>query len=55
MSLRNPIQEKLKVISGKIDKTFDELIKAMASANLGSNAIVAATNNHHELKSRKED
>ena len=55
MSLRNPSHEELKAISDKIDKTFDELIEAMASANLGSNAIVAVTNNQHEFKSRKEN
>ena len=55
MSLRNPSHQELKAISDKIDKTFDNLIEAMASANLSSNAIVAATNNQHEFKSRKEN
>ena len=55
MSLSNPSHEELKAISDKIDQTFDELIEAMASANLGSNAIVAATNNQLEFKSRKEN
>jgi len=55
MALRNPNHGELKAISGEIDKTFEELIRAMASANLGADAIVAATDNLHEFMSRKDD
>ena len=55
MSLRNLSHEELTAISDKIEKTFDELLEAMAFAYSGSNAIVASTNNQHKFKSCKEN
>ena len=55
MSLRNPDHETLKVLLNDIDTNYRELIGAMASSNVGSEAIVAVTQNQHEFKCRSND
>ena len=55
MSLRNPDHETLKALLNDIDTNYRELIGAMASSNVGSEAIVAVTQNQHEFKCRSND
>ena len=55
MSLRNPDHETLKALLNDIDSTYRVLIEAMAFSNVGSEAIVAVTQNQHEFKCRSED
>ena len=55
MSLRNPDHETLKALLNDIDTNYRELIGAMASSNVGSEAIVAVTQNQHEFKCRSDD
>ena len=55
MALRNPNNELLKEILTEINHDYDALIGAMASANLGSEAIVAVTQNQNEFESRKDE
>ena len=39
----------------KIDKSYDELVGAMASAHKDTEAIVAVTQNQHEFNLRKKE
>ena len=55
MSLRNPDHETLKALLNDIDTNYRDLIGAMASSNVGSEAIVAVTQNQHEFKCRSND
>ena len=54
MSLRNPNSEQLKEILDTINSTYDSLIGVMASGDLGTEAIVAVTQNQNEFESRKK-
>ena len=55
MSLRNPDQETLKVLLNDIVSAYRELIWAMTSSNVGSEAIVTVTQNQREFKFRSDD
>ena len=55
MALRTPNTSELKAILAKIDKSYDELVGAMASARKDTEAIVAATQNQHEFNLRKKE
>jgi len=55
MSLRNPKSTEIDTLLPKIDQTYDKLVEAMAAANLGSEAIVADTQNQHEFHTRKNE
>ena len=55
MSLRSPKTDELDKISGLINQTFEKLLEAMALASLGSEAIVALTNNKQEFDARKSE
>ena len=55
MALRTPNTSKLKAILAKIDKSYDELVGAMASARKDTEAIVAVTQNQHEFNLRKKE
>ena len=55
MSLRNLDQKTLKALLNDIDSTYRELIGTMAPSNVGSEAIVAVTQNQHEFKCRSDD
>ena len=55
MALRTPNTSELKAILAKIDKSYDELVGAMASARKDTEAIVAVTQNQHEFNLRKKE
>jgi len=55
MSLRHPNVSTLNAILAKINEQYTELMGAMASANLESDAIVAVTHNHDEFFNRKHE
>ena len=55
MALRTPNTSELKAILVKIDKSYDELVGAMASARKDTEAIVAVTQNQHEFNLRKKE
>ena len=55
MALRTPNISELKAILAKIDKSYDELVGAMASARKDTEAIVAVTQNQHEFNLRKKE
>ena len=55
MALRTPNTSELKAILAKIDKSYDELVGAMASARQDTEAIVAVTQNQHEFNLRKKE
>ena len=55
MSLRSPKTDELDKISGVINQTFENLLEAMALASLGSEAIVALTNNKQEFDAHKSE
>ena len=55
MALRTPNTSELKGILDKIDKSYDELVGAMASARKDTEAIVAVTQNQHEFNLRKKE
>ena len=55
MALRTPNTRELKAILAKIDKSYDELVGAMASARKDTEAIVAVTQNQHEFNLRKKE
>ena len=54
MSLRTPKTKDFNETLGKINQLYDELIGAMASVGVGSQAIVAVTNNKQEFDARKD-
>ena len=55
MASRTPNTSELKAILAKIDKSYDELLGAMASASKDTEAIVAVTQNQHEFNLRKNE
>ena len=55
MASRTPNTSELKAILVKIDKSYDELVGAMASARKDTEAIVAVTQNQHEFNLRKKE
>ena len=55
MALRTPNTSELKAILAKIDKSYDELVGAMASARKDTEAIVAVAQNQHEFNLRKKE
>ena len=55
MALRTPNTSELKAILAKIDKSYDELVGAMAFARKDTEAIVAVTQNQHEFNLRKKE
>ena len=55
MALRTPNTSELKAILAQIDKSYDELVGAMASARKDTEAIVAVTQNQHEFNLRKKE
>ena len=55
MALRTPNTSELKAILAKIDKSYDELVGAMASARKDTEAFVAVTQNQHEFNLRKKE
>ena len=55
MALHNPTLNNLKSILAEIDQTYTELVGVMASANVGSETIVAVTQNQHEFETRREE
>ena len=54
MSLRTPKAKDFNETLGKINQQYDELVGAMASVGVGSQAIVAVTNNKQEFDTRKD-
>ena len=55
MSLRNPKTDELDKILGISNQTFKNLLEAIALASLGSEAIVALTNNKQDFDARKSE
>ena len=55
LALRTPNTSELKAILAKIDKSYDELVGAMASARKDTEAIVTVTQNQHEFNLRKKE
>ena len=55
MALRTPNTSELKAILAKIDKSYDELVGAMAFARKDTEAIVAVTQIQHEFNLRKKE
>ena len=54
MSLRTPKTKDFDETLGKFNQQYDELIGSMASVGVGSQAIVAVTNNKQEFDTRKD-